>query len=545
MSDLLDDQIREALASMVAETPEAPPSPVRQMVPARARRRWVVAVATALAILVVGIGSVLVLNRLTGPAEVEPAAPGTEEASTTTVGPRVESTGFFVADTAPDEYVLFEASAHIRQGGTVTYVRDTGEVPWRPGDGGFRVTSLPRLLNRQADAGPQDGRVGAERVMEGARALQDVEELRIGSWPALLRESSLTQGGGQITHWSLLVHDGAGGMFEVSAVGMTRDEVLSVAQGVRMASFAELEVAAWSVSWTHQAFVPHDEFAYVIPDVISEVGRDVRVALGTDLLAPRLAYTAGEPGPPALESTVGIVTFTVKDGLEDGTVAALVSEDPGVLGLTLSAKSEQRYIDRFVEAMNQGAVLSDVPRVVQAPPGPEPAFDPSTLGQEAPLVALESMDVALDTMLASGEESFAVEPAIATADRPIVAVGTLDPPGNLSQTSYLIWFTEPDDVCEAVVWPTGSGSGCGGPVAGTSYGATGSGSEGGQTTISYSVPPETSVVQFVTRDGDYWQRPNTGHGLFSWGRDVLRPTEMVAYAADGSELGRWKIDPGF
>jgi len=58
--------------------------------------------------------------------------------------------------------------------------------------------------------------------------------------------------------------------------------------------------------------------------------------------------------------------------------------------------------------------------------------------------------------------------------------------------------------------------------------------------LTYSVPLDTSVVQFVAEgDETWWQRPVGGFGVVAFGGIVGRPSMIIAYDADGNEIGRW------
>ena len=54
---------------------------------------------------------------------------------------------------------------------------------------------------------------------------------------------------------SVLVADGVGGFFEVTAVGMSRDEVLAVADGVQRVSVEDFLDLGSEVSWDLQTAV--------------------------------------------------------------------------------------------------------------------------------------------------------------------------------------------------------------------------------------------------------------------------------------------------
>lgn len=56
------------------------------------------------------------------------------------------------------------------------------------------------------------------------------------------------------------------------------------------------------------------------------------------------------------------------------------------------------------------------------------------------------------------------------------------------------------------------------------------------------MPLETSVLQILTDDGNYWQQPIAGCGLIPYGQTLERSPEIVALDEQGAELGRWGVD---
>jgi hypothetical protein len=57
--------------------------------------------------------------------------------------------------------------------------------------------------------------------------------------------------------------------------------------------------------------------------------------------------------------------------------------------------------------------------------------------------------------------------------------------------------------------------------------------------ITYNVPLETSVVQAIAGSETFWQRPIGGSGLFFYGGSIPKASTIIAYDAEGNEIGRW------
>jgi hypothetical protein len=271
------------------------------------------------------------------------------------------------------------------------------------------------------------------------------------------------------------------------------------------------------------------------------------VALGVDLFRARLFRVSDEQtvvttedgsivqsdnGPQ--ESSLGILYLTVPEDTIDDAVLTLDNE-PSILGVTLSPEHSQQRIQRYIDHVRDGSVLSQDPYVLQAPRGPSPQFDPGRLGAEIPLAPATSADV-VPRVVTDRDGS---DRALATEERPIVIIGTVQEPDTTPDPrTIMVWFTESGGVCQGAASEDGMGSGCGDiPLA--RYGITGESTGTGRDTLTYSAPLHTSVIHIITDDATYWQQPIAGYGLIPYGQTVSRPTEIIALDAQGNELGRW------
>jgi hypothetical protein len=177
--------------------------------------------------------------------------------------------------------------------------------------------------------------------------------------------------------------------------------------------------------------------------------------------------------------------------------------------------------------------------VVQAAAGPEPRFDTSALGEEIALVPAQSAAVVPYFILNGG----ASDRAVATVERPVVVIGRAAEPGlDVAPTvTAIVWFTEADVVCEGAGVGGSMGSSCGFEFLGR-FGFTGATTGPGTDDITYAVPLETSVVKLLAESGTYWQRPRGGYGVVPFGDTVSLPETIIAFDADGNEIGRWEND---
>jgi hypothetical protein len=136
------------------------------------------------------------------------------------------------------------------------------------------------------------------------------------------------------------------------------------------------------------------------------------------------------------------------------------------------------------------------------------------------------------------DEIFGARPA-ATEDLPVVVIGSVvQPDSDAPSVAGLLWFTDTGTPCLSAGDAESMGSGCGFELQ-TQFGVGGESNMGTYNHVHYEVPLDTAVVQIVTATQDYWQRPIAGFGLVTFGDTVGRPTTIIAYDAEGNEIGRW------
>lgn len=494
------------------------------------RRPWPAVVAAVVLLLLFGA-----LALLLPPGEPVPPADSLPP-------PLERESGYYTTSAVPDGFVLQDVQAF--GWGAFVYVRRS-DGTWIPTDGGFAVHGIRgRPFGVPEDP---DGYLDATLEAVPGSIEVDLSGRRVVLHEVEFRQDDLTT---SLT-W-VLGTDDRGGVFEVVAVGMGREAVLRVAEGIRRVSLDELVTMGEELAWDVRVSVNQNGFDYSPPARVTDLADEVDVAIGVDLLFSRLA-SAGE------ESTV----ITTEDGEIVETLGRAIRSTSAVIYLRgvppdgedavfaaypwsseLSPARRGARIDRYVEQISGGEVLSEEPFVIQAPSGPEPRFDVSALGEELAMVPVTSADVVPDSLFERAAGMVGHDTAPATKDRPVVVLGTVSQPGSerTPETTVMIWFTESGFTCEGTASGEGLGSSCGSEVlrrygqGGESYDSRGLGD------ISYTVPLETAVVQIVTESQTFWQRPVAGYGLVPYGDTVDRPTELIAFDVDGHETGRWAVE---
>ena len=415
------------------------------------------------------------------------------------------------------------------------------EGTWTPGDGAFMIDSAsvdPMSM-------PEDLDVFLDAVVSAVPGSSRVD---VGGDAGVIFESEIAFDGDSVPLVSILSTDGRGDYFEVSAVGMGRDEVLAVAAGVEPISLEEQLDMALDVDWDIQFTEISQASTYEVPALIDELSTGYRLAHGLDVLYSRLANaTNGETvitsdsgelvdleGEPIGPSMMNVFIEAPADGVE----AILLEYPHSELSLEQHEARVDWYIDRVA-----GQTLSEDPHVIQAMVGPEPSFDVEGLGEELPLVPADDPEVVPDDLDGMGAGGDVV---LATTDRPVILLGSAAEPGaERSEVLLLIWFTNEGVTCTGASDATGMGVFCGFEIL-SRFGVEGRSSEetdeGVFGDITYAVPLETSVVQIVTPGQDYWQRPIGGYGVVPYGNTVEVATEIIAYDSEGNEIGSWGMD---
>lgn len=490
------------------------------------RGPWPAVIAAVVVILLVGALALMLPSAETPPPadSLPPPLDGEQILYTTSAVPG----GFVLQDmrTIAGSYLLF-----LRQ----------VEGNWIPTDGGFAIHGI----EGRPFGMPQDPDGYIDGILEAVPGSREVE---VAGRRAVVFETEFSQSDLTTSLIWVLGLDDQGGPFEVAAVGMGRDEVLAVAGGVHRAAVEDFRALESEITWDVRIGAPHNGFVYSPPARVSGLADQVDVALGVDLLYSRLAGAGGEATVVTTEDGEIVDTFGEAIRSTSGALYLHVPQDdldavlrayPGIA--ELSPRQREARIDEYLEQI-RGPVLSEDPYVIQAMSGPQPLFDTSALGVELPVVAATSDDILPQSMF---EWPSSEQPA-ATEDRPVIVLGTVGQPNsNAAAVTILVWFTKTGTICSGTASDGGIGSGCGFEVlsrfghAGGSYEETDDGVVSGE--VSYVVPLETSVVQVVTPSGTFWQRPSGGYGVVPFGDTVGRPTSIVAYDADGDEIGDWSV----
>ncbi len=445
--------------------------------------------------------------------------------------PPPEQTGqaYYTTSAVPEGFVLQDMSSI---GGSGVWYLSASDGAWSMSDGGFGVHDP----FGHAGGRPEDPAMYLDEVQS---AVPGSERVEIDGRPGVLYETSVTQDDVAASLIWILATDREGGVFEVSAVGMNRDDVLGVADGVRRISVEEYLGLASQITWDVHISI---EQGGSVPPMVSELADEIQVVTGMDVLWPRLAQATedttvittddGEIVEPGLDSTATSVSLYLV--VSDQQVDEVLEMFPGGAGLSPAQGSAR--IEWFLGQVGGGVVLSEDPHVVQAEAGPEPRFDPTMLGEELPIEATGSLEVLPDRFF---DDEFSGTRPAATEDLPVIVIGTVTQPGSDSPAvTGLLWFTDTGMPCVSVGVAESMGSGCGLELQ-TRFGVGGESNMGTYNHIDYEVPVDTSVVQIVTPSQNYWQRPIAGHGLVNFGDTVGRPTTIIAFDVDGNEIGRW------
>lgn len=497
-------------------------SPMRRMV--KAHGPWAAVVAAIVVILLFGaLAWILPLDQPVPPADSLPHPLGAEQ-------------GYYTTSAVPDGFVLQDS--WIRGESYVLYLREFDER-WLPNDGGFAINGIhgrPAFLSEEP----------GEYLSQTRTAVPGSVEVEVAGRPGVLFETEFSQDGLTAPLVWLLAIDDQGGMFEIAAVGMSRDEVLAVANGIHRVAVEEFIELGLHITWDVRIDAAMAGFAYTPPSRVTDLAADVHVALGVDLLVSRLAGAGGENTVVTTEDGEIVETFgeTIRASSVDLYVDVAENEQDELLrrypgSAELSPEQREKRVDEYIAQIRGGEILSEDPYVVQAARRPEPLFDTGSLGDELPLAPATSSDIPFDLMFAG----IGGDVPAATEDRPVIILGRVGQPNSdRPQVIILVWFTESGVTCVGTTTGDGLGSGCGFEIQ-SQFGNAGESTEesidGVFGEVTYVVPMETSVVQIVTPSQTYWQRPVGGYALVPFGDTVDRPTEVIGFDALGNEVGRW------
>lgn len=457
--------------------------------------------------------------------------------------PMERETGYYVPSDVPYGFVLQDMSAS-EFNRELFYLRETSGA-WSPDTGGFKVGDpfiIPAGL-------PEDPDEYLSDIVESNPGTARVE---VGGRQGVIHETDYVDGPVTTTLVSLVVVDDEGGVFEIVGTGMSREEVLSIGDGIERVSLEEFVGLGRNLEWDFRMSGRHDGFAYEVPDEVEAQARSAEIVLGLDVFvrssiarpvsneAPVVTTEDGsvvEPEEGSWSSSSANVYIDVPDD-EVLPVFEALRDEP----MTVAPQVADEMTDRYVEEVRDGVVLSEDPYVIQAPRGPEPQFDTAALGKEMPLVPAESAEVLPEMMFGGplGPE------AIATQDRPVIIIGTATrQPSGAEPVTAVLWFSQWGGANLSETRGSGMGSG-GGTFPLERYGITGESrsSRFATSDLSYSVPLETAVVQFIADGSTYWQRPIAGYGVISQKyTEDPRPTSIIAYDATGNQIGEWEVPP--
>lgn len=499
-----------------------------------ARRPWPAVAAAVVVLIIFGVFAFVF------PGE-EPAPP-----ADSVPDPVDRETGYYVPSEVPEGFVLQDMSAS-QFGSSLTFVSDTADE-WLPGDGAFQV-GVPFI---SPAALPEDPEVYLSDIVESYPGATRVE---VGGRPGVVREVEYVDGPVDTTLVSLVVVDEQGAVFEVVALGMTREELLSIAGGVDRVPVDEFVDLGLDLEWDLRMLDRHDGFEYEIVPQFRDWPQSIDVVLGLDVLArTSIARPSSDESPVVTtedgsivepdegrwsSSSANLYVEIADDDLE------LIPHIPEHIRYQVSPRLSEQLTDKYLERVRDGEILSEDPYVIQAPRGPEPQFDLSDLGEELPLEPVENLGaIPMETLFRGRSGNI----PLASEMRPVIVVGTVrQPQSEMEPATVLLWFTDLPGLTIGLARGNGIGSG-GGSYPLDRYGIgnrSRSESEGilVSAQMSYAVPFETSVVQIITEEGNFWQRPNAGYGAISYGDTVDEPTSIIAFDAEGNQIGEWEVPP--
>jgi len=449
--------------------------------------------------------------------------------------PWEQETVYYTTSAVPDGFVLQDVWTI--GGSSVWYLAEFDDE-WLPTDGGFAIHGI----EGHPVGVPSDPNGYLDATMA---AVPGSTEIEVDGRRGISFETVLEQGEVNAPVIWILSIDDEGGVFEVATTGMSRTAALSVAEGVSRKSADEFLALSLGLSWDVKVGTGHVDFVYSTPQRITHLADDVEVALGMDLLYPRLSG-AGQEGT-VITTQDGEVVETFGQAIQSSSSTHYLDLgerdiDQALVAYPAAEVSPTRReveFDGYIEAV-AGEVLSEDPYVVQAVAAPEPVFDVGSLGQELPLEPVESFEVVPDV----GEMGFLGQ-VPGTEQRPVIVIGSADRSQlDLSPIILMRWFTDTGSTCEGASSGEGMGTGCGFTPPLARLGVTGQSSLEGDDgfafgEVTFNVPLETSVVQAVAGSETFWQRPIGGSGLFFYGGSVPKATMIIAYDAEGNEIGRW------
>jgi hypothetical protein len=237
--------------------------------------------------------------------------------------------------------------------------------------------------------------------------------------------------------------------------------------------------------------------------------------------------------------TTALVLVTIDDTADASDVANRVGSTFGVYHITFSSGIASSKADEFWDQMSTGAEeLEDDPLFLQPPPGPEPLFDTSGLGEEIVLIPATPDDPPPDFVLERTAEGEERGRPLVDFDRPLVNIGTVAE----MDATMVIYGTSDGGYCQAVLEGSGWGSSCG-DFTNELFGVTGAGTSLGGGYAEVRIPIESAVVQFSTDDdAPFWQRPVAGHALFPFETGPIAMFRVTAFDQDGDVIGEWVTD---
>ncbi len=267
--------------------------PVERRLPVR--RPWPAAVAAVFILVIFGV----FVFVFPGDEQVPPAQ--------SVPDPVDRDTGYYVPSEVPEGFVLQDmaASEFERE---LFYLRETSGA-WSPDVGGFQVGDA----FRSPVGSPEDLEDYLADIVEANPGAATVE---VGGRQGVIHEAEYVDGPVTATLVSLVVVDDEGGVFEIVALGMGREEVLSIGDGVERVSDEEFLGLGPTLEWEFRMTDRHDGFAYEVPDEVEAQARGLEIVLGLDVfLRSSIASPVSNEAP----------VVTTEDGsVVEGRVVALV-----------------------------------------------------------------------------------------------------------------------------------------------------------------------------------------------------------------------------
>lgn len=544
MSDLIRDEFRSVVATVIERAPEPVPfEQVRRIRPGRPARRPGPALAlAAFAVVLIVIGAVALLNPSGGggPVVTDPTTttPGTETTASDPAGSGGVSSPRVLVGEIPDGLGLETVV-----GGTRS--RETVALSYGPFDATTDAGLRPQLEVSTLWPVHPAGSVGADVALERLRSAYpdgSVTQTTVRDRPAFLVEVGPADDGGWTT--GLLILESDRFVSELLGTGISPDELLAAGRSLASVDEETLERRlVEEIDWDLRVVAaPEDADRYLqalrnLDSVVSVERR--RFVWGGNSPSRVVESGSSTPAPSTSFEPVDALV-RVAEGADVDVVGAAIAELGSDGRAVFSPAIARQRAAAFTEAALADAVLLQDDPAVYQPARPEPRFDTAGFGIEVPLVpAAAAGDLPSDLPERLSNPIGVPFPPEdqEPPEGPFIHIGTV------GDAHLVVGLDGPRPEYVSAVLAEGVGEGGPSSFARFVYGVDDTLSLPSGAYIHMRVPTDTVVYTYQLADGTrYWQRPAAGHGLLPIG-DPSGTT--IAYDTDGNVIGQWSGWPEF